>query len=128
MNNFKKTSRFSTGGFKRQGGSDFGRNREMHDATCADCGKICRVPFLPNGKKPVYCSDCFPKNGGQVTTDVFPKKVYPSKFTPSPSPSFSKPQNNDKKLEEVTKLLETMNAKFDKLVILAETFVSNTRK
>jgi len=46
------------GGFggRRDGGSG---PREMHDATCATCGKGCQVPFKPSGDKPVYCSDCF---------------------------------------------------------------------
>ena len=33
--------------------------REMHDATCGDCGKTCQVPFEPRQDKPVYCNDCF---------------------------------------------------------------------
>ena len=33
--------------------------REMHDATCGDCGKECQVPFEPRNDKPVYCGDCF---------------------------------------------------------------------
>jgi len=33
--------------------------REMHKATCGDCGKACEVPFEPKGDKPVYCSECF---------------------------------------------------------------------
>ena len=32
---------------------------EMHQATCNECHKKCEVPFRPNGKKPVYCRDCF---------------------------------------------------------------------
>lgn len=31
----------------------------LHDAICAECSKECKVPFKPNGKKPVYCVDCF---------------------------------------------------------------------
>jgi CxxC-x17-CxxC domain-containing protein len=33
--------------------------REMHEVTCAACGGIARVPFVPRGDRPVYCSDCF---------------------------------------------------------------------
>lgn len=33
--------------------------REMHPATCAECGVETMVPFLPRGDKPVYCSTCF---------------------------------------------------------------------
>jgi CxxC-x17-CxxC domain-containing protein len=33
--------------------------REMFDATCAECGGNARVPFRPSGARPVYCSNCF---------------------------------------------------------------------
>lgn len=33
--------------------------RELHDAVCANCGASCKVPFVPNGERPVYCSECF---------------------------------------------------------------------
>ena len=47
-------SDFSRGGFKR----DFGP-REMHKATCSDCGNECQVPFKPREGKPVYCRECY---------------------------------------------------------------------
>jgi CxxC-x17-CxxC domain-containing protein len=47
------------GGFNRGGG--FRRERQMHDATCAECGKDCQVPFKPSGDKPVLCKDCYIK-------------------------------------------------------------------
>ena len=40
-------------------------DREMHDATCGDCGKQCQVPFAPRGDKPVYCGECFQKHKPQ---------------------------------------------------------------
>jgi CxxC-x17-CxxC domain-containing protein len=43
------------------GGGYGGGRREMHPATCANCGKETQVPFLPRGDRPVYCSDCFSK-------------------------------------------------------------------
>jgi len=45
------------GGFR---GGDF-REREMHDATCADCGVQTQVPFKPADGRPVYCRDCYRK-------------------------------------------------------------------
>lgn len=59
----------------QKGGSDSRRferkperseERPMFDATCADCGNACRVPFQPNNDKPVFCSNCFggKKNAG----------------------------------------------------------------
>lgn len=47
-----------SGGFGGGGGYDRAP-REMHSATCARCGKEARVPFVPRGDKPVYCSDCY---------------------------------------------------------------------
>jgi CxxC-x17-CxxC domain-containing protein len=35
--------------------------KEMHKATCADCGKECDVPFKPDGTRPVYCRECYSK-------------------------------------------------------------------
>jgi CxxC-x17-CxxC domain-containing protein len=49
------------GGGYGGGGGGYGRQREMHPATCAQCGKETEVPFLPSGDRPVYCSDCFSK-------------------------------------------------------------------
>lgn len=40
------------------------REREMHPAVCAQCGKETEVPFLPRGDRPVYCSDCYRQQGG----------------------------------------------------------------
>ncbi len=35
----------------------------MFQATCASCGNACEVPFKPRGDRPVYCSNCFDKQG-----------------------------------------------------------------
>lgn len=35
--------------------------REMHEATCTNCGKATRVPFRPTPGRPVLCNDCFRK-------------------------------------------------------------------
>lgn len=37
---------------------------ESFEATCAKCGKTCRVPFRPNGSKPVLCTNCYRREGG----------------------------------------------------------------
>ena len=36
--------------------------REMHDATCSDCGAETQVPFKPIEGRPVYCKDCYAKH------------------------------------------------------------------
>ncbi|MBI4018950.1 MAG: DNA-directed RNA polymerase [Candidatus Aenigmarchaeota archaeon] len=50
-------------GFGRNGGGfrkDFGP-REMHKATCSECGAECEVPFKPTEGRPVFCKDCYAK-------------------------------------------------------------------
>ncbi|WP_026089933.1 MULTISPECIES: CxxC-x17-CxxC domain-containing protein [Nitrosopumilus] len=49
------------------GRTRFNRQREMHTATCGDCGNECQVPFKPKEDRPVYCRECFP-NHKQNTT------------------------------------------------------------
>ncbi len=52
------------GGFRKGGFGDRGQSfpSSMHKATCAECGSPCEVPFKPNGRKPVLCSNCFKKD------------------------------------------------------------------
>lgn len=40
----------------------FGGPREMHKATCSDCGQETEVPFKPIEGRPVYCRDCYQKH------------------------------------------------------------------
>ncbi|HDS59798.1 MAG TPA: DNA-directed RNA polymerase [Thermoplasmatales archaeon] len=48
---------------EERGGRHYDRPpREMHKATCADCGKECEVPFKPTEGRPVYCKECFSKH------------------------------------------------------------------
>ena len=55
----KQMERHHRGGFRGNSGP-----KEMHKATCSDCGEECEVPFKPTEGKPVYCRDCFRKKKG----------------------------------------------------------------
>lgn len=51
---------YSSGGYSGGGGGGYDRpRREMHPATCAQCGAETQVPFVPRGDRPVYCSNCY---------------------------------------------------------------------
>ncbi|MFA6553904.1 MAG: CxxC-x17-CxxC domain-containing protein [Candidatus Paceibacterota bacterium] len=124
-------SRFGGGGFKkggfggnRGGGRSFGGDREvtMHDAVCADCHKPCQVPFRPTNDRPVYCKDCFTKNGGlagKSRSNDLAKKDFGNK--PQFNSSF-KPQadSNFSSNSEVKKQLEALNIKIDSLIRTVE--------
>jgi CxxC-x17-CxxC domain-containing protein len=47
------------------GKGGFGGPREMHKATCSDCGAETEVPFKPQEGRPVYCRDCYQKHKPQ---------------------------------------------------------------
>lgn len=124
MNHFKKD-------FKRPGFGG-GRPMEMFEATCASCGKTCEVPFRPNGKKPVYCRDCFAKNGGpaasQGPSDRFaprmdrgPRDSHGDRndrrsFAPAHAPSFAPRQDSNKGLDDVKRQIEALGTKIDRLI------------
>lgn len=125
MGNFRRDndsgSRFGgdRGGGRRSfgggGGRSFGRSddrpREMFKTVCSSCGKDCEVPFRPTTGKPVYCSDCFEKNGGGRSDD-----------RRSERPSFDRPQapraDNTKLFEELNAKYESMMTKMDKIIEL----------
>lgn len=100
------------GGF---GGRDAGAPRTMHKATCAECGKVCEVPFKPTGEKPVFCSNCFAQRGDRMEE----RNDRPSRFAmdrEAPVERHSHPVKADNgHLEEK---LEIISAKLDKLFTL----------
>lgn len=49
--------------WKKSGPARDDGRAQLHTATCVKCGKECVVPFKPNGKKPVFCSICYKREG-----------------------------------------------------------------
>jgi len=93
--------------------SDRNSQKPMHRATCAECSTECQVPFRPNGRKPVLCSDCFRKeNGGG-------KPSFHEKRSSRPADSFEKPVYRSTPRDggdETVKQLKQINAKMDQLL------------
>ena len=52
------------GGYSSGGGGGYGGQRELHSVTCSSSGGEAKVPFVPRGDRPVYCSDCFSQQRG----------------------------------------------------------------
>jgi len=44
---------------------DLIQNLDKINVKCDDCGKDTQPPFVPDGKRPVFCHDCFKKNRGK---------------------------------------------------------------
>ena len=94
------------GGFNR-GGGGFNRDRgdrpTMHKAVCDACKKNCEVPFRPTGNKPIFCSDCFSKQGGGNRDRGGDRK-----------PRFEGGGSDSSK--EILKGIKTLNYKIDELI------------
>lgn len=121
MRNFRSTNDRSFGERNRDDRS-FGRGnygethlgpKAMYPATCNKCGRDCQVPFRPNGRKPVLCSDCFRDANAtytQRTDDRFTQRQNPS-FRSSPKES-----NKDNNYPAYKEQFEALNSKLDKIL------------
>ncbi|HEY0011095.1 MAG TPA: CxxC-x17-CxxC domain-containing protein [Candidatus Paceibacterota bacterium] len=121
MSEFKKP-RFNSSGPRRPfggngGGQRFSGNRgfdqkEMFSAECNSCHKQCQVPFRPNGKKPVYCPDCFKRDDDRGERPRFDTREYAPQRQQAPAPTSTK----DPRIDDLKRQLDTMNATLERLV------------
>jgi len=81
--------------------------KPMHLATCEKCHEQCEVPFKPNGRKPVYCSNCFVKDSNR------PSSGFAGRDRRSDRPSFNRAPDVSEQLKEISQ-------KLDKIVRLME--------
>lgn len=118
---------YHRGGNSNRGGNAYGRNSGGYQrekitfhTQCHDCGNDCTVPFKPNGRKPVRCSDCFRGSNDYNDRPSFHREERRSFDRPryNDRPKQSKPKQNigptlkeeiksiNNKLERILKLLE----------------------
>ena len=103
-------------GGDRPAGRSFSEGRDeqgggLHDATCAKCNAHCQVPFRPNGRKPVYCSNCFVRD--EQSAPRFERGGYDKPSYGEKRPYVSTPRNNSAELETQ---LKAVNAKLDQII------------
>ena len=56
------------------------RDRIMYEAICADCSKVCEVPFKPTEERAVYCKSCWAvRKGGRPGMPVLRPVALPPK-------------------------------------------------
>lgn len=113
MKDFKKSHSGAGNKFGTRRAPGFGahvsplRADEAHKTTCDGCHAPCEVPFVPNGKKPVYCRNCY--KGKDTTTS----------FTGQP---FSAPTEYSKEdgSSDLKKQFSILNTKLDRLISAIE--------
>lgn len=104
---------FQSRGFGQQG------DKQRFEAVCADCGNRCEVPFRPNGKKPVYCKDCFPKHQDEergsrdfARPQRFDRRESPRPFERREAPRQSQP---DTRIDALIREVSMLGNKLDML-------------
>ncbi len=99
------------GGFGRNSG---GGRPMMHEATCSACGNSCQVPFKPNGRKPIFCSTCFEKQGGGASNE---RTFDRPRFGGREERSFGGNDRGGEKVNEnIKEQLAEVNAKLDRIL------------
>ena len=87
---------------------------EMHSAICDKCKKECEIPFKPSGNKPVFCSDCFRKEGGSDSGS--------SRDNFRPRNNFSSSNNSSSTSSGISpEQFKQLNTKLDKILGILET-------
>ncbi|MES2225378.1 MAG: CxxC-x17-CxxC domain-containing protein [Patescibacteria group bacterium] len=112
------SSRPSFGGSAPRYGARDNGPTESFKTTCSKCSKACEVPFKPNGKKPVFCRDCFVRDDAPRTNDSrYEKRSYgpdraPEQRSYAPAPTAAP----DPRIAAIQKELSVVHTKLDTLI------------
>jgi len=107
-----KGGRSSGGGYKgvKSYGGSSDERPDMHPAICSECGASCEVPFKPNGKKPIFCRNCFQKQEGDAPAPRYGARSF-DRAGASDKPAYrSTPRTGT---EGIEKQLKALNEKMD---------------
>ena len=96
-----------------KGPNRFGAPTQKFKADCSKCGSLCEVPFRPNGKKPIFCSNCFVRDDGDAPR---PRRDF------APRESFDRPreQREDRSMSDLKQELQAINDKLSRLISIIE--------
>jgi CxxC-x17-CxxC domain-containing protein len=81
------------------------RDRVYYEAICADCHKVCEVPFKPSETRAVYCKECFAKRKtGSLNKPSFVSKPQMPPAKPQIKPSvLEKPAKKSSSIKKAKK-------------------------
>jgi CxxC-x17-CxxC domain-containing protein len=98
----------------RTGSSRFDAVQKF-DAVCSNCGKACQVPFRPDGKKPVYCKNCF-----DAPRTALPALKRSSSANTADATATANGGGGAKTITDLTRQIAAMNAKIDTMLKILE--------
>lgn len=112
---FRGGDRGGFGGGKSFGGGRPGGRSTLFKTTCDKCKNECEVPFRPTGEKPVFCNNCFGKDGDMKSSF---RKEAPRSFDRPFKKDFDAPREARPSVEidALKKEMALMHDKIDMLV------------
>lgn len=118
MAEYKKRATFSKPSFKKHSTRTLGRDHadrpELHKAECSSCHAVCEVPFRPNGKKPIFCQNCFKRDDARPERGSFQRTSYSAPHA-SPARFEAKP---DPRIDALVVRVAALEAKLDTLIAM----------
>lgn len=119
-------SRPSFGGPRKSFDRDSRGASETFKTSCSKCHAACEVPFRPNGKKPVFCKNCFVRDeaprdsrgGGNSYGNSYEKRSYSDRPERSERAYAPAPQApvEDPRIGAMQRELTVVHAKLDTLI------------
>jgi hypothetical protein len=108
-----------------------------HERTSADAQALAEIEeasaeddrwssIRPNGRKPVYCKDCFARNEGGGESGSRPARDF--NLTPKPFVKSPSPMGGDKRIDDMKVQLDSVNYKLEKLIKMLEGSKAETPK
>lgn len=106
-------------GFNRRDNND----RQMYDAVCENCGKACQIPFKPTSGRPVFCNNCFKKDGDRGNSNYgnrsFPRRDMDRR---NDSPREFREAKPEKPIQTLSQeQFETLNTKLNQILRYLQT-------
>lgn len=110
-------------GYTKHDDRDSSRGSSLHKAVCHTCGKECEVPFRPNGKKPVFCSICFDKQGNTGSGKFGQKNYDRPRFEERRRPEFERKNDggDNRSMEHLKEQMSQLHGKLDRILQALET-------
>lgn len=110
------------GGNRRPAGRDFNSSVELYKTSCSKCNASCEVPFKPNGKKPIFCKNCFVRDDTSFerpSRDSYEKRSYNDKPRYQEERSFAPKRETpveDPRIGAMQRELTVIHDKLDTLI------------
>ena len=103
--------------------------QQLYTAECSNCHASCEVPFRPNGKKPVFCRNCFNRDRSQddhqgrptgPKRDFSPRPSFRDQTSRHSASAAPAPKQDNARIEALARQITNLEGKIDRLFTLMD--------